>query len=283
MTQTKPKRATRSAATGKPAKASPTRGAARILRILDFVLAKGGSVRIHELVDGLGVPQSTAYELVGIMTELGYLEQGRERGVLLLGRKLYELGMAYRSQVDLLKDGEDIVHGLSRDLGETVQLSVLDHDRMLVLLKEEGTRPLRIISKVGSRVPINWAAAGRLLVSDMTEEELGVWLPANIEPSPTGTAPLEVKALVRQIRQFRSRGYGIEIGEANEHAGCVAAPVLDRGGHCIAAISVAAPEFRLSESERPGIIEAVCRSAEALSRRLGAALTQDDARRPVSA
>jgi DNA-binding IclR family transcriptional regulator len=280
MTETKP---VRTKGRGASTKAASGRGAARILRILDFVLARGGQVRMGELVEDLGVPQSTAYELVRIMTELGYLEPGRERGALALGRKLYELGMAYRSQVDLLKDGEQIVHRLSRELGETVQLSVLDHDRMLVLLKEEGTRPLRIISKIGSRVPINWAAAGRLLVSDMSEKELAAWLPANIEASPTGTAPLDVNGLVRQIKQFRSSGYGIEIGEANEHAGCVAAPVIDRDGRCIAAISVAAPEFRLSESERPGIIEAVCRAAQGLSRRLGAALGQDEPRRRVSA
>jgi DNA-binding IclR family transcriptional regulator len=46
--------------------------------------------------------------------------------------------------------------------------------------------------------------------------------------------------------------------------------VLDRSGRCIAAISVTAPEFRLSDGERPAVIEAVCKAAEKLSRRLGA-------------
>jgi len=257
----------------KSEKISPSRGAARILTILDFLLEKGGDVKFGELVTGLGIPQSTAYELVRIMTAMGYLEQGREKTALSLGRKVYELGMIYRSKVDLLKDGEEVAHELSRELGETVQLSVLDHDRMLVLLKEEGTRTLRIISKIGSRVPVNWAAAGRLLISDMSDDELKQWLPDKISPSPTGTASEDVVELIKQIRLFRSRGYGIEIGEANEHAGCVAAPVLDRNGHCIAAISVAAPEFRLSEGERPAIIEAVCRAANRLSSRLGAIST----------
>ena len=257
-------------AQGKSDKIPPTRGAARILSILDYLLEKGGEVKFNELVSGLGIPQSTAYELVRIMTGAGYLEAGREKTVLSLGRKVYELGMVYRSKVDLLKDGEEVAHDLSRELGETVQLSVMDHDRMLVLLKEEGTRTLRIISRIGSRVPVNWAAAGRLLISDMTDDDLKQWLPGNIEPSPTGTASLDIAVLIKQIRMFRSSGYGIEIGEANEHAGCVAAPVLDRHGRCIAAISVAAPEFRLSDSERPAVIKAVCKAADRLSRRLGA-------------
>lgn len=255
---------------GRGNEATPTRGAARVLRMLDFVLAQGGSVRAGELTEGLGIPQSTTYELVRILMAEGYLEQGRERSELSLGRKLYELGMAYRSQVDLLRDGHGIVHGLSLELGETVQLSVLDQGRMLVLLKEEGTRPLRIISRIGSRVPVNWAAAGRLLVSDMAPGELEPWLAANIAPSPTGTAPLDLALLARQIREAKARGHAVEIGEANEHAGCVAAPVLDREGRCIAAISVAAPEFRLTDGGRAKMIDAVRGAAQALSCLLGA-------------
>ena len=41
---------------------------------------------------------------------------------------------------------------------------------MLVLLKEESPQAIRIISRIGSRVPVNWAAAGRLLISDLDDE-----------------------------------------------------------------------------------------------------------------
>ena len=94
--------------------------------------------------------------------------------------------MAYHGAVDLLKDGSRIAEQLRDETGETVQLSVLDNDLMMVLLKEEGVRPLRIISQVGSRVPVNWAAAGRLLVSDMDDKALAVLLTATIRQSPTG-------------------------------------------------------------------------------------------------
>ena len=60
-----------------------------------------------------------------------------------------------------------------------MQLSVLDNDLMMVLLKEEGVRPVRIISQVGSRVPVNWAAAGRLLVSDLDDKALTALLRRN--------------------------------------------------------------------------------------------------------
>jgi DNA-binding IclR family transcriptional regulator len=60
------------------------------------------------------------------------------------------------------------------------------------------------------------------------------------------------------------------VGEVNEHAGCVAAPVIDASGRCIAALSAAAPEQRLRGDNRLRLIEAVTAAARSLSRRLGA-------------
>ena len=157
--------------------------------------------------------------------------------------------MAYRSQVDLLHDGSQIVEELRDETGETVQLSVLENDMMLVLLKEEGSRSIRIISRVGSRVPVNWAAAGRLLVSDLDDATLGALLKRSVRQSPTGRAITDVPKLIQQIRKFRKQGYATELNETNEHAGCVAAPVIDGSGRCVAAISVVAPEQRLGKAE----------------------------------
>jgi len=79
---------------------------------------------------------------------------------------------------------------------------------------------------------------------------------------------MDVATVIEQVRAFRKLGYGIESNEANDHAGCVAAPVIDRQGLCIAAISVAVPEHRLGEPDRSELIKAVTAAAERLSRRL---------------
>lgn len=245
------------------------RSARRVLSIFELMLRRGEPVAVAEVVDGIGIPKSTAYELIRTLLAAGYVERHGIAGYF-LGRKLFELGMAYRSHVDLLKEGGRIVEELRDETGETVQLSVLDNNVMLVLVKEESQKPIRIISKVGSRVPVNWAAAGRLLVSDLGEAELRSLLQKIVRASPTGRAPTDPDELVRQIRRFRSQGYGFELGEANEHAGCVAAPVIDMSGRCVAAISIVAPEQRLQRRHRDVLIAAVRRAADRLSRRLGA-------------
>jgi IclR family transcriptional regulator, KDG regulon repressor len=245
------------------------RSARRVLAIFELLLQRGEPVTVAEVVKALRIPKSTAYELVRTLSTAGYLERNGA-ATYFLGRKLFELGMAYRSQMDLLKEGGKVVEELRDETGETVQLSVLENNVMLVLVKEESSKPIRIISRVGSRVPINWAAAGRLLVSDLPPPELKILLQRIVKPSPTGRAPTDPDELVRQIKRFRTQGWGFELNEANEHAGCVAAPVIDISGKCVAAISIVAPEQRLQRQHREVLIDAVRRGADKLSRRLGA-------------
>jgi IclR family transcriptional regulator, KDG regulon repressor len=247
-----------------------SRSVRRALEILEFLLQRGEPATVAAIVSALQIPKSTAYELVRTLSEAGYLEPAGRNAGLYLGRKLFELGMAYRSQVDLLRDGSQIVEELRDATGETVQLSVLENDMMLVLLKEEGSRSIRIISRVGSRVPVNWAAAGRLLVSDLDDATLAALLKRSVRQSPTERSITDVPKLIQQIRKFRKQGYATELNATNEHAGCVAAPVIDGSGRCIAAISIVAPEHRLGKQNREELISKVREAAAKLSSRLGA-------------
>jgi DNA-binding IclR family transcriptional regulator len=94
-------------------------------------------------------------------------------------------------------------------------------------------------------------------------------LAATVRKSPSGKAAMDVKKIVAQVRRFRRQGYATELNEANEHAGCIAAPVIDAAGRCIAALSVVVPEQRLARPNREHLIVSVIKAAEKLSRRIG--------------
>jgi DNA-binding IclR family transcriptional regulator len=118
-------------------------------------------------------------------------------------------------------------------------------------------------------VPVNWAASGRLLVSDLDDRALTTLLSKSVRQSPTGRATTDIPKFIQQVRKFRKQGYATELNETNEHAGCVAAPVIDGSGRCIAAISIVAPEHRLGKANREALTEKVREAAARLSQRLG--------------
>lgn len=251
---------------------SPPGAAGRSLRratsIIRLIHESGEPRSVADMVSLLSIPKSTAYDLVRVMVDEGLITP-REDGRFALGRSLHEFGRGYSANVDLLREGTAIMRALRDETGETVQLSVMDGSLMHVLHKEEGTRAVRIISQIGSRLPVNWAASGRLLVSDLDDAALTGLLRTTVAPSPTRRAETDVTRLIAQIRACRAQGYSVEIGETNDHAGCIAAPILSADGICIAALSVIAPEHRLHTSDFERLVEAVVRRALEMSRTLG--------------
>jgi DNA-binding IclR family transcriptional regulator len=242
----------------------------RVLDVLDILRRSERPLRSSEIFEQLSIPRSSGYEIIKILEASEYIERRGGGNAFSLGRQLHILGMIYREQVDLLKDGGPIVEALRERTGETVQLCILDNDYLLVLLKEDGLQPVRIISKVGTRVPVNWGASGRLLVSDLPDKQLVDFLTRTASPSPIDQRPVDIPALVKEIRTFRRRGWAFELNQTNEHAGCIAAPVLDLQGHCIATLSVVVPEQRLQKGQLQPLVSAVREAARQLSSKLGA-------------
>lgn len=244
---------------------SNARSLLRAIRVLDHLGQSETGRTAAEIVAALGLPRSTAYEILGALTEAGLLEQAPDDSRFRLGPRLFELGMHYRSQDRLLREGSRVLGALRDQTGETAQLSILEVNCAKIVLKEEGHRALRIISTVGTRVPVNWSAAGRLLVSDLGDAALEEFLSRTIAPSPTGRAQMDVAHLAGEIRRFRTQGHAMEVSEANEHAGCVAAPVLSPDGRCIAAVSLAVPEPRLASQDLAALVDMVKTAAQQLT------------------
>ncbi|HUS56344.1 MAG TPA: helix-turn-helix domain-containing protein [Thermohalobaculum sp.] len=72
----------------------------RAIAIFELLLAEGEPMPIAKIIARLGIPKSTAYELVHTLSHAGYLERSDRSSSLFLGRKLFELGMAYRAHTE---------------------------------------------------------------------------------------------------------------------------------------------------------------------------------------
>ena len=118
-------------------------------------------------------------------------------------------------------------------------------------------------------VTVHSGADGRWRVTLPPLPAGGPYTLTAVSSSGARQAVTDIPKLIGQVRRARKQGYAIEINEANAHAGCVAAPIIDAAGHCVAAISAVAPEQRLGRANRDRLVAAVTAAAQHLSRRLG--------------
>jgi DNA-binding IclR family transcriptional regulator len=76
-------------------------------------------------------------------------------------------------------------------------------------------------------------------------------------------------ALREALAGIRERGVAVESRESNPDVSCVAAPVRDRSGRVVAALSVSVPMIRWSAPREDELAQLAVKGAADLSERLG--------------
>jgi DNA-binding IclR family transcriptional regulator len=242
-------------------------GIDRVLQILDHLQTTGVPATAYELAKAIGAPLSTVYALVDDLVDKGMLDRTGE-GVVWLGARLYHYGLSYARNLDVLTVATHEMYELSHAVGETVQICGRDGHHMVVLAMVEGDGHFQVTSRVGTRVPLNWTASGRLLVGHLSDAERRALFRACAKASPTGRAETDEKILADTSRHCFAEGLSIQAGESDYSVACIAAPIRDHRGACLATISIVVPEFKVAQPE-PDLVAAVKASARRIEERLG--------------
>jgi DNA-binding IclR family transcriptional regulator len=242
-------------------------GIDRVLQILDHLQTTEAPATAYELAKAIGAPLSTVYAVVDDLVEKGMLDRTGE-GNVWLGARLYHYGLSYARNLDLLTVATHEMHELSHAVGETVQICGRDGHHMVVLAMAEGSGHFQVTSRVGTRVPLNWTASGRLLLGHLPEAERLALFRASAKASPTGRAETDEKVLAETSRRCFAEGLSIQAGESDYSVACIAAPIRDRRGICLATVSIVVPEFKVTQSD-PDLVAAVKTSARRIEERLG--------------
>lgn len=242
-------------------------GIDRAVQILDHLQQEGRAQTAYEVARAIGAPLSTIYAIVEDLLDKSLLTRSGEGGVW-LGPRLYHYGLAYARDLQVITVATHEMHVLAREVGETVQICGRDGGMMVVEAMAEGPGHFVITSRVGTRVPLNWTASGRLLVAGLDEAERAALFRRSAKASPTGRAVTDPTILLAQSSDALAAGLSIQAGESDYAVACIAAPVLDEAGACPITVSVVLPEFRVNE-EHSNVVAAVKAAAHRIEDKLG--------------
>jgi len=245
---------------------SVTRGTA-ILRLL-----AGGERRLglSEVAASLGLAKGTAHGILRTLREEGFVEQDPDSGRYQLGAELLRLGQSYLDVHELRAQAGMWADDLAQVSGEAVHLGVLHQHGVLIVHHVFRPDDSRQVLEVGSMQPLHATALGKVLLAydPMARRQVqGGALEAFTSRTPTDTVGLDAESTLTH-----ERGWAVSVQETWEGVASVAAPVRDRGGSVVGAVSVTGAVERVCEggAVRPGLVSAVRNTARAISRDLGA-------------
>lgn len=254
-------------AQGEGGKRKRTSALDRILQVLDLLQETDQPATAYEIARAVGAPLSTIYVIVEDMVGKRLLDR-QENGTLRLGPRLYHYGLAYAQRLDLLTIANQEMTDLALGSRETVQLCGRDGDSMVVWAMIDGPDHFHVSSRVGTRIPLNWSASGRLLVGHLPEAERRAVFTRAVRPSPTGRAETDIETLTSVSRHAFEDRLSIQAGESDFSVACIAAPIVDAAGTCRATVSIVVPDNKVAQTE-PDLKALVRESARRIEERLG--------------
>lgn len=257
----------------KPVQASTARGASspapavtRAAAVLDSIAASpAGHLTLSDLSREIGIPKSSTSNLLQALEDAQLVTR---MGVdYSLSVKLVELGAAYLSRRDEVREFYRFCEQAPILSKETVRIAMLDGNQVIYLARYEGHPAVRLTSNIGDKMAVSLCAVGKALIARIHEHDLEKMFPDELQlPTLTEHSLRTGRELKREVAQIQEQGYAFEDEESTIGVVCVGMAVPTRGSHGPSlGVSVTALKATFTDEQR---IEMVRELAE-LTRVLG--------------
>jgi len=247
---------------------SNVRAVERALQILGSFDHRHPERGISEIAKAVGLHKATTYRIVTTLLSYGYLERAEDGQRYRLGMTLASLGFTAMRRTDVRREAMPIMTDLAARLNETCDLSVYNRGEVYFIEVVQGSRALTVAAAVGRSLPVHATASGKVLLAHLpdAESEAALEGPLVAHTQRTITRPGELR---RQLDVVRAQGFAFDDEELEPGVRAVSAPVRDRDGNVIAALSVTCPTSRLPLEGVSAVAAEARQAADAISRRLG--------------
>ena len=182
----------------------------RLFLVLE-TLADTGPVTLADLCRQLSLNKSTLHRLLSSLIHMGYVKQDVETGKYSLSLKLLGLSNKLLGHIDILDAVRPSLKALSQETGETVHFVQLDGIEAVYIYKEESNQnSVRMVSKVGSRIPLYCSGVGKAMAADMDEQQIqSIWEHSTIRKLTPHTIIVDTQ-FVAKVKEVRENGYALD-------------------------------------------------------------------------
>lgn len=237
----------------------------KALKTLELLCQTGGTWGVSDLARSLKLPKSNIHRLLSTLEAQGFVRQLPDKSYELTF-KIWELGLAVISRVDVKNVAPRHMKQLVKTTNESVLLAVLDGFDVVYIDKVESQQAIQATTKVGSRIPAHCVGTGKAMLAHQSQEYIESFIRS--ARAYTKNTVHQKTALLEQLRHVRIAGYAINRSEFREGVSGVGSAILDRDGKAVAAVGVWGPDERVSSCLEM-LAKHVMRCAEEISHELG--------------
>lgn len=240
------------------------------LDVMEAFHGEEDELGITELSRRLKLHKNNIFRILATLENRGYIEQNRITDNYRLGLGTLDLGQTYIRHTGLLRVARPVMEELNRKVNENVYIGILKDRYAFYLDVVESRHTVRVLSRVGCRVPTYCAAIGKAQLAFETPETITDILGKKELKKFTPNTIADRAKLMEHLTLIKELGYATDDEEWDEGVRCVGAPIFDYTRRAVGAISISAPSARMSmDALRKDYVPLVKDASEQISTRLG--------------
>jgi IclR family pca regulon transcriptional regulator len=217
---------------------------ARGLAVIRAFSDQRRSLTIAQISHRTGIPRAAVRRCLFTLKQLGYVDS--EANNFSLKPKILTLGYSYLSSTPLMVSAQPTLNAISRALGESCSLAMLDEGEVLYVSRSAASRVMSVALNTGSRLPAYCTSLGRILLAHLDEEALASYF-SQIELKAFTDKTVVSEARLREIlSRVQVAGYALVEEELEIGLRSIAVPVRGASGNVIAALNIGAQATRVS-------------------------------------
>lgn len=238
------------------------------LAIIELLAHSERTLGLTEIATELDLGKSNVHRLLQALVDARYILRDDRSGRYAAAIKLWELGSAVLSKLDLRMHAEQVMEELLASTQETVHLSILDGDEVVYVHKLDSPNPVRAYTQIGGRARAHCVATGKAMLafhSPTMLERISHQLLAR-----TPKSIVDPEQFLQEMARIRTQGFAVNKGEWNESVHGIASPITDVSGQVVAALGLSGPKERFKVAQTKVFAPLIVDAASRISQRLGA-------------
>ena len=242
----------------------------RALSVLQALSARPDGMGVHDLHEQLEIPLGSIHRILATLSDQGFVSRSPSNPRYFLGpatRRLAEQNLGTSGAAQVLAP---TIRTLAAQTGETVFVTEMQGSEALCIFLVDGTYPLRLFVRLGQTMPLNAAAAARVLLAHLNPDAARALLQSHSLQEFRDSTPNTVEQVVERLPRIREQGYDIADDELDAGIWAVAAPIFTSTGLAAASVTLAGAANRLkADAVRQSVVDSVVAAADTMSRELG--------------
>lgn len=215
----------------------------RALRIIEFLAENPTGSGITEISKSLGLSKGTVHRLISTLKERDFAYQSSNTELYRLSYKILYLYNCISNNIDMFKVSRPIIRKFADKVDATVHLATLDEKRSNIVYIDRiepmnSQKPFVMSSRVGKKAPCYCTAAGKMLLSQYSDDEIRDIMKGEEYKTYTDKTIKNIDEFLEEIHKVRKQGYALDENEYDHGIICISIPIYNSNDKIDFAMSV---------------------------------------------